>query len=106
MEENYYIGTDLKFQITVTADGFDQATDEYVVDLYCGDAYSGCSHISIASSDIVEDSGDFFLLVETSKLKPGKLTMVLTAYVPDEDFPTGVRKEVVVQDLAVIKNVI
>lgn len=106
MEEKYYIGTDLKFQITVTADGFDQATDEYKVDLYCGDAYSGCSHITIPSSDIVEDDGDYFMLVETSRLKPGKLTMVLTAYVEDNDFPAGVRKEVVVQDLAVIKSVI
>lgn len=101
MEERYYIGTDLKFKFTITAQGFNQATDEYKIDPYCGNA-----HIVVTQDDIIEDGGEFFLLVDTSKLKPGPLKMVLTAFVPDDDFPSGVRKEVAVQNLAYIKTVI
>lgn len=101
MNGKYYIGTDLKFKVTVTAGGFDQEHDEYKIDLYCG----GTLAMTITQDDIVENGGDYYMLVPTSSLSPGPLRMVLTAYVPDTDFASGIRKEVVVQNLAVIKSV-
>ena len=99
-EEKYYIGTDLKFKIEITASGFNQGTDEYTIDLY-----SGTRQISVTQDDIVEDNGEYFLLVPTSSLKPGVLKMVVTAKVPDDDFPAGYRNEVTVQNLAYLKAV-
>ena len=101
-ESKYFIGTDLKFKITITADGFDQSSDDYKIELYCGN-----TQITINKSDIYTDpdTGDFYLLVETSKLRPGLLKMVVTAYVNDDAFPSGVRKEVTVQNIAYIKGI-
>ena len=105
-EEKYFIGTDLKFKITISADGFDQSVDRYQIDIYSGEQFGGCSHIVVPSEDIVEDDGEYFLLVETRKLSPGMLRLVVTAFVPDEDFPSGYRREVTAQDVAYIKSVV
>ena len=101
-ESKYFIGTDLKFKITITAEGFDQGSDNYKIDLYCGN-----TQISIPKEDIYQDpdTDDYYLLVETSKLRPGLLKMVVTAYVPDDAFPSGIRKEVTVQNIAYIKGI-
>lgn len=101
-ESKYYIGTDLKFKITITAEGFSQDSDDYKVELYCGN-----TQITINKEDIVKDpdTDDFYMMVETSKLRPGMLRMVVTAFVPDDLFPSGVRKEVTVQNIAYIKSV-
>lgn len=99
-EEKYYIGTDLKFKLEITASGFDQGTDEYTIDLY-----SGSKRITVTQDQIIDDGDGFYLLVPTSQLKPGVLKMVVTAKVPDGDFPSGYRNEVTVQNLAYLKGV-
>jgi hypothetical protein len=38
--------------------------------------------------------GDYYLLVNTENLKPGVMRMVITAYIPDNDFADHNRKEV------------
>ncbi len=108
-EERYYIGTDLKFAITLTATGFDQSEDDYVVDIYSGKSKIT---LTVANGGIKynETTGDYYLLVPTEQLRPGTLRMVVTAYVPDSDFPgeeghEGTRREVVAQDIAYISNV-
>ena len=96
----YYTGTDLKFQITLTADGFNQATDRYDIDFYCG-----AKVIHYTQSNIVRGSnGNFYLLIPTKELAPGMMRMVITAYVPDTDFPKAVRKEVESITLGPLKN--
>ena len=86
----YYIGTDLKFKITLTADGFNQKTDNYDIDFYCG-SY----HKHYTNSNMVEDvDGNFYLCIPTNNLAPGMMKMVITAYVPDNCFSGHTRKEV------------
>ena len=88
----YYIGTDLKFQITLTAEGFDQDTDRYDVQFICG-SYSHT--YSSENGDFATGAdGNHYLLIPTSNLNPGVMKMVITAYVPDLDFDAHVRKEV------------
>lgn len=113
MEETYYIGTDLKFAITITAEGFSQANDYWTVELYSGKTKLTATSNGIGNTpgvEIVHSDDEFFLLVETSKLRPGTIRMVVTAYVPDEDFPgnefqEGTRREVAVQDIANISSI-
>lgn len=100
-EEQYYIGSDLKFKVDITASGFDQDTDEYRIDLYCGS-----KKISFTNEDVVVEDGNHYLLVNTDLLKPGPLMLVVTAIVPDETFPSGARREVeVVKNIGYIKGI-
>lgn len=99
-EDRYYLGSDLKFKIEITASGFNQATDEYHIDLYCGN-----KKISYTQADIYEEGGNYYLLVNTDLLKPGTMKLVITALVPDDSFESGVRREVEVKNIGVIKSI-
>ena len=86
----YYIGTDMKFQVTLTAEGFNQGSDRYDLDFYCGDQVR-----HFTQNDIVTDGeGNYYLLVPTTGLTPGMMRLVVTVYVPDTDFSNNVRREV------------
>lgn len=95
--EQYYVGTDLKFKIELTAEGFNQGTDKYYVDVYCEGAWQ-----HIENTDIVAGADGYYMTVNTEGFMPGTVSMVVTAFVPDEDCPGGVRKEVGVQTLCQI----
>lgn len=86
----YYIGTDLKFKITLTADGFDQSRDDYDIDFYCG---TQVKHYN-QSHMITGSDGFHYLCIKTDDLAPGMMKMVITAHIPDRDFSEGVRKEI------------
>lgn len=101
MAGSYYIGTDLKFRIDIQAEGFDMANDDFSIQLR-----SGNDLIEVPDDNIVYDEdGNYFLLVNTSQLKAGPLQMIVTANVPDGDFPNGVRREVDRVNLCMIKQV-
>lgn len=101
MASGYYIGTDLKFKINITAEGFDMSTDAFSIKLR-----SGNSLIDVPNENIVSDGEDgYFLLVNTSQLKAGLLQMIVIAEVPDDDFPSGIRHEVDRVNLCTIKQV-
>ena len=83
MANGFYIGTDLKFKIEIKAAGFDMENDNFSIQLRNGD-----KTIDVPDDNIVSDSdGNYYLLVSTSELKSGPLTMIVTAEVPDDDFP-------------------
>ena len=97
----YYIGEDLKFKIILTADGFDQETDRYDIEFICG----GYSH-TYTQDDIVKGTeGCYYLLIPTASLAPGMMKMIITVYVPDTDFTSGIRKEVESISLGPLKPV-
>ena len=100
-ECKYYYGSDLKFQIAVSATGFSQDCDNYDIDIYSGD-----KHLSFNQDNVISSDGKFYLPLPSSELRPGQLRMVITAYVPDTDFEGGVRKEKAVQNLGFIKELL
>ena len=98
--DNYYIGTDLKFAINITAEGFDMDTDDYEIILRCGG-----KRITVPKSEIVVgENNTHYLLVNTDEFTGGTLRMVVKAQVPDDDFDDGYRAEVAAIDLCVIKK--
>ncbi len=94
----FYIGTDLKFQITINATGFDQSKDKYNIDLYCGD-----KKLSFTQNDVINSKGNYYLVVSTSSLNPGMMRMVITAMIPDADCDDGYRNEIAVQNLGSLR---
>lgn len=100
VEEKYYVGTDLKFAIDITADGFDMGSDDYTCTLSCGS-----QRVVVSKSDITEDeNGQHYLLIDTTQFPSGVLRWVVTASVPDGDFVKGYRNEVEAIDLCEIKH--
>ena len=95
----YYVGTDLKFAIDITAEGFDMFNDNYSIELVCGN-----KRVEVPKSSIVDGGGNYYLLVDTTQFPPGTLRMIVYADVPDADFSTGVRREVEAVDLCIIRR--
>lgn len=100
-QERAWVGTGLKFAITITAEGFDQAEDDWKVVFQCG---RNTLELSKADMSIGEDD-TFIANVDSSLLGAGTLSVITTAYVPDDDWEGGVRKEVDKQDILYIKEI-
>lgn len=90
-EGRYYVGEKLKFRITLTAEGFNQEDGRYDIDFYCGD--NPVKHFNQDSMKKGLD-GNHYLLIETEGMTPGVMRMVITVYIPDEDFDDNVRTEI------------
>lgn len=99
---SYYIGTDLKFQITLEAEGFNQDEDEYYIDFYCGSDVKHYDQTKIQTGG----DGKHYLLVPTSGMEPGIIRMVITVCIPDRDVVGGIRKEVESIKLGVLKSAV
>jgi len=98
--ERYYVGQGLKFKIDISAPGFSQERDNYDIDFHCGDTV-----LRFDQDDIIQSGDCFYLPIATESLIPGKMKMVITAYVPDADFDDGFRKEITVFNLGVLKEI-
>ncbi len=97
-EDKYFVGTDLKFAITINCEGFDMDSDEYELQLRCSN-----KKVTLQKSDIVlGDQGEHYLLVDTTQFPSGTLRLIVTAKVPDDDFDNGIRREVGRIDLCYI----
>lgn len=101
-QERYFVGTDLKFAIDITADGFSMDSDDYSMVLVCGN-----KQVTVTKADIKEDDGGVhYLMIDTNQFPAGMLRLVVTARVPDTDFTGGIRREVDMLDLCLIKKAI
>ena len=99
--ERAWVGTGLKFAITITAEGFSQEDDDWKVIFQCG---RKTIEVTKADASIGEDD-TFYVNVDTSLLGAGTLTAITYAYVPDEDWDGGFRTEVDKQELLYVKEV-
>lgn len=100
-QERAWVGTGLKFAITITAEGFDQDNDDWSVKFVCGR-----NTIEMAKEDMsISEDGAFIANVDTSLLGAGTLSVITYAHVPDEDWEQGYRVEVDKQDILYIKEV-
>lgn len=98
MDESIIRGTEVKFLMTAT--GFDMNSDYFVITVNCG----GISK-DFAKPELTFDaeSGDWFLCFDTTPFRSGVMTATVTAYVPDDDFPDGLRTEKTSRVLGKIK---
>lgn len=99
--DKFYIGTDLKFLFNITAAGFDMDRDSYEITLVCLDRKKMHPPVvqPVAPEQVVVDGDNHYLCVNSTIFGTGLLKAVVTAHVPDEDFPDGERTEILVEDL-------
>lgn len=85
-----YLGTELKYQLNITATGFSMTDDNFTVDIV-----RGPKRIHFDKADLVSDGeGHYFVCFDSTPLGVGVASIIGTAYVPDEDFSDGLRTEV------------
>ena len=97
--EGYYVGTDLKFKIDITAEGFDQFQDDFEIKVVCGNRTQ-----VITQDDVVEDDDGLYILIDTTQFGTGLVKLIVTAKVPDTNFESGYRREVTVHELCYIRK--
>lgn len=100
-QERAWVGTGLKFAVTITAEGFSMEDDDWKVVFQCGR-----KSVEMTKADAsIGDDDTFYVNVDTSLLGPGTLSVITYAYVPDEDWESGYRVEVDKQDILNIKAI-
>lgn len=67
----YFVGEDLKFKITLTADGFDQDTDDYQIEFVCG------SYTHTYTQDDIVKGADGGLSCSSGPPLPGRSSRTL-----------------------------
>lgn len=92
-----FLGTEVKFLVTIEADGFDMERDDFNITLK-----RGGSSLFFEKADLVHDENSFYLCFDTKDLGSGVVTATITAYVPDNDFDDGLRTEVYKFDLMTV----
>ena len=98
-QERAWVGTGLKFAVTITAEGFSMEEDDFTVEFRCGR-----KKLEFSKEDMsIGEDGAFIANVDTSLLGAGTLSVVTTAYVPDEDWDGGIRTEIDKQDILYLK---
>lgn len=90
-----------KFKIVIQHEDFDQERDDYRVELQFG-MLGGM--VTVAKDGMVHDEeGNTFLMFDTSAMT-GWVKAYCIYYVPDTDFPSGIRREIDIQYLCFVAN--
>ncbi len=88
--DDIFVGTELKFALDITADGFDMDNDGWSVTVK-----GSLGSVRIDKSDCIDDGeSNWFFTFDSTAVGPGQPVAIVTAYVPDNDFPDGLRTEV------------
>lgn len=95
LKDEIYIelGTEVKLNIHIEPiDGVDIDDYDYITEVYCHPKKS----IVIQKSDTMRvDNENYVVRIDTNVLGVGKIICKVTAYIPDGDFPDGLRTEIV-----------
>lgn len=100
MEDSAFVGTKLKYAVNITAYGFDMAEDDFCIDLKNGKKTLHFDKENL----VVDDNNIYYLCFDSALIGEGLVTAIVTAMVPDPDFPDGVRNEVDSFVLVYLKN--
>jgi len=94
-----FLGTEKKYRLEIEAEGFEMARHDFEVILK-----RGGRTLSFPKSALGRDGdGGWLLTFDTRALGPGLVTATVTAHVPDQAFPDGIRDEVKSFPLLIIK---
>ena len=90
IEDECFLGTEKKYLINIESTGFDMERDDFEVTIK-----RGSNIIRFTKDNMVKDEEDnWYITFNTSALGAGMASMIVTAHVPDSDFPDGLRDEV------------
>ncbi len=91
MDNDIYVGTKLKYAISISSQGFDISSDNFTIDLK-----RGSIGLHFEKDDlIVDNNGQYYVCFDTRVFGEGIIEAIITAFVPDDDFEDGFRTEVI-----------
>jgi len=107
----FYKGDEVKFAIELTAQGFSMDDDNFDIEVSSPKASVKASKSTPAPENALvifkdneEEPATWYAIVATSKLNPGDLRVIATAYVPDTEGPDGVRRQSDIKTLGTLKS--
>lgn len=100
-----YVGTKLKYKVEITAEGFSMDDDEFEVEVRRGRQSVVIKKQDMLIHDPEEGDVEYYIVVDTEALGPGRYEVITRAYVPDDDFEDGVRLEIAKQVLIPVASV-
>lgn len=98
--EAVFLGTEIKFAVELTCDGFDMETDDFTCSIMKG-------HNVVKEydkSELVVEEGTYLLCIDTTDLGTGNFDLAVNAQVPDGHFPDVYRTEIEKVPLMTIKK--
>jgi len=92
-----YYGSTPKYKLEINA-GLPMSEFDFEVKLSCGD-----NSLIVKKADMpVGDDGSYYVCFDTTRLGIGPVKAVVTAFIPDGDYSSRVRKEVTVANGPII----
>ena len=88
MAQRSYVGTELKFAVTISSAGFSMDTDPWTVTVTNGQKSVVCEKVE---DDL---NHQHYILLDTAVLGKGTYNVTIEIDVPDEDFEDDYRHEV------------
>ena len=96
MNRTFYT-SEKKQRVEITGEGFSMVDDDFDIILRRGKVEKTFHKSDLVHNVTVVDGQemhDFYLCYDTTDFGPGILTCIVKAYVPDTDFPDGIRTEI------------
>lgn len=90
-------GSEKKERIEIVGEGFSMVDDDFEITLRRGRIEKTFYKRDLVHNVTIVDGKeqhDYYLIYDTSDFGAGPLTCIVTAYVPDTDFPDGIRTEI------------
>ena len=87
--DEIFIPTEVKFAFKIEADGFSMDDDDFNVVVK-----GSTGSVTLEKDDCFDDGeGHWYFAFDSSDVGPGQPVATVTAYVPDTDYPDGLRTE-------------
>lgn len=98
--ESVFLGTEIKFAVNVTCEGFDMGTDDFTVMIMRGHNVVK----ELAKEDLVVSGEAYLLCIDTNEIGAGAFDVAVNAQVPDQHFADGFRTEIEKVSLMTVKK--
>ena len=97
---SFFVGSTLKFAVTIERDGFNMAWDPWKITVIRGDKSVVCDR---DNNTVFDENDQWYFLVDTAILGVGTYKVKIDIDVPDDDYPSGYSHEVYGQNLIKVK---
>lgn len=94
MKDRAFVGTEVKYLVQIEAAGFDMTTDDFTITIRRGQKERTFQKSELVEETDAQMNKHYYICFDTAEFGPGVLTCIIRAYVPDTDFPDGIRTEV------------
>ena len=102
-----WAGSGLKWAVNMTCEGFSMDEDDWTITVTRGNK-SIVFTPDNAIHEVTETGGDetsqWYICIDSSELGPGEMYIIFDAFVPDEDFDSGIRHEIQKYRLITVKS--